>query len=349
MKLLQYIKLILGTLGAACVLASCRAESDTQSIGTGTADGAGSAIHGVGYVEPAGEVRRLVFRYPGIVAEVVVEEGQQVDKGALLLRLRCAEEESQLVIARAALAEAQADLKRVLAGAHPARIEAARAAQSAASADLEHRKTDLSRQNELIATKATTSANLDTARSLHDQAVAILAAAAAELDYLVHFTRTEDLALAEARQRVAAGKVEAAEATLSESQLRAPMAGRVLDVLARPGDATSGANGEAVCLLGDTSQLVVRAEIDENYALRVAPGQTAEVVMPGLRGETMRGTVVDIKPLMGRKTVFSRSATERRDLDVRQVLIQLDPGTDLPIGLKVDVRIDVGKKRKVEQ
>ncbi len=207
----------------------------------------------------------------------------------------------------------------------------------------------MARQKELIANKASTSANLDSAHSLHDQAVANLAAAEAELEHLTEFTREEDRALAEARLQVASARVAAAETTLAETQLRAPIAGRVLDVLLHPGDATSGASGGPLCLLGDTSQLLVRAEIDEIHAMHVALGQAAEIVMPGPGRETAAGTVVEIKPLMGRKTVFSRAANERRDLDVRQVLIALDRVTDLPIGLKVDVRIDVEGNPDVEQ
>ncbi len=140
---MKTIESIFGMLGGACMFASCGFESDPATNGVGTEDGVGREIHGVGYIEPAGEVRKLVLRYPGIIDEVAVAEGQEVDQGDLLLRLRGAEEESKLRIARAQLAEAQADLDRVLAGAHPARIEAARAAHSAASADLKHRKLEL--------------------------------------------------------------------------------------------------------------------------------------------------------------------------------------------------------------
>lgn len=42
---------------------------------------------------------------------------------------------------------------------------------------------------------------------------------------------------------------------------------------------------------------------------------------------------------MGRKTVFAQTATERKDLDVVQVLIALPEGVAWPIGLEVDVRV----------
>jgi HlyD family secretion protein len=47
---------------------------------------------------------------------------------------------------------------------------------------------------------------------------------------------------------------------------------------------------------------------------------------------------------MGKKTVFARTATERKDVDVRQVFVQLPEGVDLPIGLETDVVIRLGSQ-----
>jgi HlyD family secretion protein len=51
------------------------------------------------------------------------------------------------------------------------------------------------------------------------------------------------------------------------------------------------------------------------------------------------GRSVALKAIMGRKTLFSRAATERKDVDVLQVFIETDQPLDVPIGLEVDVRI----------
>jgi HlyD family secretion protein len=46
---------------------------------------------------------------------------------------------------------------------------------------------------------------------------------------------------------------------------------------------------------------------------------------------------------MGKKTVFSRVATERKDLEVIQVLVDLDEPLAAPVGLQVDVQVRVGE------
>jgi HlyD family secretion protein len=98
---------------------------------------------------------------------------------------------------------------------------------------------------------------------------------------------------------------------------------------------------EPVLIFADDSQLRVRAEIDERYVQRLIVGQTAEVYGRGLGNTRYRGTVALVKRVMGNKTVFSHEASERKDLDVIQVLIDLPEGFTAPLGLQVDVDIQI--------
>jgi hypothetical protein len=59
----------------------------------------------------------------------------------------------------------------------------------------------------------------------------------------------------------------------------------------------------------------------------------------GLRDREYPGRVVLIKPIMGTKTVFSRSSTERKDLDIVQVMLEMQADFSVPVGLEVDVKI----------
>jgi HlyD family secretion protein len=45
--------------------------------------------------------------------------------------------------------------------------------------------------------------------------------------------------------------------------------------------------------------------------------------------------------MMGKKTVFAHAAEERKHLDILQVLIDMEPGFQAPVGLQVDVKIHV--------
>jgi HlyD family secretion protein len=80
-------------------------------------------------------------------------------------------------------------------------------------------------------------------------------------------------------------------------------------------------------------------EIEERFARRLRVGQRAVVFGRGLGKDSFESRVVLVKAVMGKKTVFARTATERKDLDVLQVFIEPEAAFQAPVGLEVDVRI----------
>lgn len=81
-------------------------------------------------------------------------------------------------------------------------------------------------------------------------------------------------------------------------------------------------------------------EVDERFVQHLAAGQLAVVYGRNLAGRTYRGRVAYTEQLMGDKTVFTRASSERKDLDVLQVLVDLGPDFRAPAGLQVDVKIE---------
>ncbi len=126
--------------------------------------------------------------------------------------------------------------------------------------------------------------------------------------------------------------------------LKSPFAGTVLEILKREGEGARVVDREPVLIFADDSRLRVRAEIDERWVHQLSVGQTAEVYGRGLGDVRQRGTVSLVKQVMGNKTVFSHEASERKDLDVLQVLIDLPPDFRAPLGLQVDVDIFIAKR-----
>jgi hypothetical protein len=109
-------------------------------------------------------------------------------------------------------------------------------------------------------------------------------------------------------------------------------------VLRREGDAVRLADTQLAVLFADVSRLRVRAEIEDRFVSRLRVGQRAVVFGRGL-GEEVAGRVVQIKGVMGRKTVFAGAATERRDLEVIQVFVEAEGRLRAPVGLRVDVKV----------
>ncbi len=130
----------------------------------------------------------LSFRVPGVVAEVLVKEGDAVNAGDPLVALDARELELQVAQAEASLAQARANYERLIEGATPEEIAAVRAQVAQAQAALRQARgsvTDadiaaaeaalaqaIARRNDLL--DGPNDADLTAARSAVDQAEANL-------------------------------------------------------------------------------------------------------------------------------------------------------------------------------
>lgn len=299
-------------------------------------------IQGIGYVEPANEIRRVAFKHPGILGEYKVELGQRVKAGDILAAQKNAEEQLAVTVAEAQLAAAKADLEKVMAGINPYEIEAKKSAQKVSALDAEYARRKLERidrlQNSKFASEderdlAETSARLKQADSLR---------LLSETRYLTNYVRDVDKQAALAQVTVAEARLKAAQQSLAETFLIAPIDGTVLENILRVGESTfSTSSPEPVLLLGDLSKLRVRAEVDENYALLLRAGQKATLFGRGLGEKEIPARVSLVKQIMGKKTVFAKTATERKDIDVIQVFIDPESPLQAPVGLEVNVKIEL--------
>jgi len=76
--------------------------------------------------------------------------------------------------------------------------------------------------------------------------------------------------------------------------------------------------------------------------LALGVGQRAEVCGRNLLGKTYPGRVVVVEKIMGDKPIFTRAASQRKALNVVQVVIEMGRAFSAPVGLQVDVSIHRG-------
>lgn len=297
-------------------------------------------IQGVGYVEPASEIRRLAFKHPGILGEYKVQLGQQVKAGETLAIQHNAEEQTAVAVAESQLLAAQADLEKILAGVNPYEIEAKKSAQRFAALDAEYAGRKLDRIERLQTNKFASEDERDLAETNSKLKHADSQRLTSETRYLTHFVREVDQQAAKAQVAVAEAKLQAAKQRLAETVLTSPTDGTVLENILRVGESTYTAGSpEPVLLVGNLAKLRVRAEIDENYALVLREGQKAVLFGRGLGEKEIPAHVVLVKKIMGKKTVFTKTATERKDIDVIQAFIEPDVDFKAPVGLEVNIKI----------
>jgi HlyD family secretion protein len=292
-----------------------------------------------GRVEPVGEEREIAAELRGRLLRVHVDEGDTVRAGQILAELAGEEYHARTHQARALVAQREAELARLVAGARAQERGEADALAREARATLDQARLDLARRAPLARSGAASGETLDRARNDVAAAEARLAARAERLALVEAGARDEDRQIARALLDLARGQLAEAEAILAKTVLRSPIDGVVLHRFRREGEAVSDQPPTPVVKLGDVSRLRVRADIDETDIARVAVGMAAYVTADAWPGRRFEGRVLRIGQRLGRKTLRTDDPTERNDSKVLETLIELAPGTSLPVGLRVDVFI----------
>jgi multidrug resistance efflux pump len=286
-----------------------------------------------GIVESWGGDVQLSARESGWIRQVLVREGETVRAGQLLVALDDALQRRALELAEAELAEAEAGLARVQAGATVEELRRADADREAAAARAELARADAERAARLGEAGAVPVAEVERKSAEARALTALAAGARARLEELERGARAEDRRAARARAAAARARLRQAEAAVESRGVVAPAAGTVLVSRAHAGEFYSAGAGPLL-VLGDTSRLQVRLEVDEIDATAVAASQGCAIHSDGgvLLGQ---GTVSRIAPRMGRKGLPIESPTSRQDVRVREVFVEVSPTPGLIPGQRV--------------
>ena len=163
--------------------------------------------------------------------------------------------------------------------------------------------------------------------------------------------RRFDVAINQGVIASAKAQVEQLKIEVDRRAVRAPLAGRILQIKIHPGEyAQSGVVNPPLMLLGDDTPLHVRVDINENDAWRVKPTAPAVAYVPGNPDLNVRLQFERIEPYAVPKVSLTGESTERTDTRVLQVIYSFVPGA-LPIyiGQRMDVYIDAPAAAGVER
>jgi multidrug resistance efflux pump len=334
---------MLSGVGALTLLVAVRApamlrgaEVPEEGGEAGNVSARVAAVASPGRVEPRSEEIRVGAELTGKVRSLLVAERQQVAKGDVLVALENAEYVARLASARAIVADKEAALQRVVTGARDQERLEAVAATDEARTVLENKKTEWTRRKGLF--EGGVIAREEFERSEHEffAADARHRAALQRQALLMDPARPEDVSRARADLDMALGVLAEAESVLAKTLIRSPIAGVVLRTHVREGETVAPSPELPLVTVADMSSLRVRAEVDEADIGRVYPRQRSWVTAAAYGDQRFSGNVVSIAPILGRKKLTRDDPTERIDTKVLEVLVELDAGQQLPIGLRVD-------------
>jgi HlyD family secretion protein len=293
-----------------------------------------------GFVEPASEVLAISASAPGRLLYMKVGEGDAVTSGEVIAEIENGDLRAQLSVAEADLEARQAELARLEAGAREQERRQAEAALQEATAASSLARLVFNRQNSLRDSGAVSRETIDRLRADLQAADARRELTAEKLSLIEAPPRSEDVAIAEARVADAQARVAEAKALIEKTIVRSPINGVVLRRYEQAGEMVSIQPPTLIAQVGDLSHLRVRAQIDESDVGRVAVGQKVWITADAYGDRQFRGTVVRVGDIMGKKNFRTDEPGERMDTKVLEVLIDLEQGVQMPVGLRVDVLFD---------
>ena len=226
----------------------------------------------------------------GIVKKLLVDYGDQVKQGQILVEL-----DKEEILARVRQQRAS--------------LEAAEAAARAASADLQHAKVDAEgpdvpmlkrayeRAQQMAKDGVVSASALDDAHKNYE-----LAVNKQQLGKANEVVSQAKLRQAEAQVSQARAQLEQTEEEYRNSTIVSPIDGTVLSRDVEMGDAVSsilvlGSSATLVMTLGDTHEVYVKGKVDESDIAKVYIGQPARIKVESYKDRTFNGKVTKISPM----------------------------------------------------
>lgn len=372
------VALALG-IGSVGVFQAFQQQSNPASNTPEPSSEKSRAISALGRIEPAGQVIQVSGPTGERVLRLLVQEGQQLEKGETIAFLESyPERQAEVKLAASRLLEAQNRFiaERELGKAQGQEAKTRRnqaenpkvreiVAQDAlvrqSKVEYEQAQINLKRYQYLQKAGAVSQQDLDdrvlSFRSKQQQ----LNNAIATLDMLKEELQTDSNNAKAQINRTQAGtlrsqaqidlasaksNLELAKARMTRTIIRAPQTGQVLKVLVREGEAipalaNQDSNAQqAIVEMGNTQQMYVVAEVYETDINQVQIGQIAKISSPVIKGE-IEGTVDKIGLKIGKNDVVGTDPAANTDTRVVEVKIRLHNSIAVSglTNLQVDVAI----------
>ncbi len=284
----------------------------------------------------------------GVVVEVFVQVGDEVQVGSPLFQLDDRALNGQRDVKRALVDTATSELVRLEAEPRKEKIPVAAADVDFARAAKARESDAFKRVQDLALRKVATEQDVVQAQESFLGAQASLAKAEASLDLLQAGTWKYDLDVSRAVIKQAEAEVAHIEIEIERLTVRSLVDGRVLQVNILPGEFVGAPPGQPLVILGNVEKLRVRVDIDEFDIARFQKSSKAFAMPRGSLQEKYPLEFVRIEPFVVPKKSLTGGSAERVDTRVLQVIYECDPNgrPAMFVGQQVEVFIDGDSESK---
>jgi len=253
-----------------------------------------------GRIDIEGGVINLAAQRDGIIQEVLVEEGERVQKNQILAIQDTRQAQIIVSIAKAEYEKSLADLKLL-----QTQYE---------SAQRDEKRSRLVAKNGAISTQL-----VDDAQTKVSSLEAQISAAKANIC-------------------VAKARLEQAEFEIEVRNIRAPFDGRIIKRTAQPGSGLSTLNVTELFQLAPDKPRIVRVDVDEQFIDDVEVGMMASIVSETDPNKQWSGYVLRIGERFGSRKI-GNDPTARQDVRVVDTVVSIDDN-DVRLGQRVLVKIE---------
>lgn len=265
------------------------------------------------------------------VTELLVAEGAVVQEGQLLMRLDARRTAAQLAAAQADEQRADAQLLELRHGARQETIDSARAQLTRATTDAENAQREYQRAVALRKTNAIGQQDLERFDTTARVAAANANSQRAQLQELLHGTRPEQLAQAEAALAGAQAQTRRWQLILERLDVHAPRAGRIDALPYRLGDQPPVGATLVSMLAGE--QPYARVFIPERQRAGLRDGQKFRVRIDGVE-QPFDAVLRSVRSEATFTPYYALSGEDASRLSYRaELVLQGDVARQLPPGI----------------
>ena len=272
-------------------------------------------VKAIGKVVSADDYSVIASATAGQISNILVQEGDSVQKGQLILKLGAGNSSLDIEEAKAQLNSLRAQYKTVTEDIAKAEIY------------VQELKEKYETSKALFAKNAETREKLDADYSNWQQQEANLRGLRQSL---------KAQKLTEKEKQI---QINKAQNTIGDYSVKASASGVITDLTARLGQSIGSA--EELGKIINIENPIIEAEVDELFAGDIKVGQKVFVFPVGRKDTIATGEVYYANQILSNKSILYETANESEDRRVRKIKVKLNQSSNLIINAKVDCSIRI--------
>lgn len=272
-----------------------------------------------GVVE-ANETVRVTSEIMGQAKKIKVQNGEEVNKGDILIVLGDEQIKIQVAQAQATLDSVQASYDKIKAGARPQEVKQAESAVLQSKINRDSAEENYLRMKKLFSEKAISEQQYEQSKNQFEIADMQYKSAQESYKMVIEGATEEDIKSVEAQVRQTKATLDMAKYQLKNTQITAPISGKVTSITVSSGEMI--APSMPLLSIIDTSRIFVKIGISEKDISKVKEGQKVSLEIDAFPEEKFQGEVIS-------KGVAVDQIS--KTLEVKIEILQ--PEVDIPVGV----------------